>query len=44
VLTVLSSAGVEGIVEEARALGPIAVEVFPVTLKEIFLETVIAED
>jgi ABC-2 type transport system ATP-binding protein len=44
VLTVLSSAGVEGIGEEARALGPIAVEIFPVTLKEIFLETVTAED
>ena len=43
-LTVLSSAGAEGIVAEARALNPISVEVAPVTLKEIFLETVSKED
>ena len=40
VLTVLSSAGAEPVVEEARALNPVSVEVGPVTLKEIFLETV----
>jgi ABC-2 type transport system ATP-binding protein len=40
VLTVLSSAGAERVVEEARALNPVSVEVTPVTLKEIFLETV----
>ena len=44
VLTVLSSAGAERIIEEARALNPISVDVVPVTLKEIFLETVAAED
>jgi ABC-2 type transport system ATP-binding protein len=44
VLTVLSSAGAEEIVEEARRLSPVSVDVLPVTLKEIFLETVIAED
>ena len=44
VLTVLSSAGAAGIVEEARALHPASVDVVPVTLKEIFLETVITED
>jgi len=43
-LTVLSSAGAEGVVAEARALNPISVEVAPVTLKEIFLETVSKED
>jgi ABC-2 type transport system ATP-binding protein len=44
VLTVLSSAGTEAILAEARALGPVSVDVLPVTLKEIFLETVAAED
>jgi ABC-2 type transport system ATP-binding protein len=43
VLTVLSSAGAERIVDEARALHPISVDVVPVTLKEIFLETVVGE-
>jgi ABC-2 type transport system ATP-binding protein len=44
VLTVLSSAGAERIVDEARAMNPVSVDVGPVTLKEIFLETVAAED
>jgi ABC-2 type transport system ATP-binding protein len=44
VLSVLSSAGSERIVDEARALCPVSVDVVPVTLKEIFLETVAAED
>jgi len=44
VLTVLSSAGAERIIDEARALSPVSVDVVPVTLKEIFLETVAAED
>jgi ABC-2 type transport system ATP-binding protein len=44
VLTVLSSAGAERILDEARALHPVSVDVVPVTLKEIFLETVNAED
>jgi ABC-type multidrug transport system ATPase subunit len=44
VLTVLSSAGADRILDEARALNPVSVDVVPVTLKEIFLETVAAED
>jgi ABC-2 type transport system ATP-binding protein len=44
VLTVLASRGAEGIVEEAQALNPVAVDIAPVTLKEIFLETVVGED
>ena len=44
VLTVLSSAGAEAILDEARALSPVSVDVVPVTLKEIFLETVALED
>jgi ABC-2 type transport system ATP-binding protein len=43
-LTVLSSAGTERVLEEARALNPVSVDVIPVTLKEIFLETVTKED
>ncbi len=43
VLTVLSSGGAEGIIEEARAFSPVSVDVVPVTLKEIFLETVAGE-
>jgi ABC-2 type transport system ATP-binding protein len=44
VLTVLASAGAEPILDEARALGPVSVDVTAVTLKEIFLATVTAED
>jgi ABC-2 type transport system ATP-binding protein len=44
VLTVLSSAGDDGIVAEGRAIGAVSVDTGPVTLKEIFLETVTAED
>jgi ABC-2 type transport system ATP-binding protein len=44
VMTLLSSGGADAIVEEARALNPLSVDVVPVTLKEIFLETVSAED
>jgi ABC-2 type transport system ATP-binding protein len=43
VLTVLSNTGAEQIIEEARAFGPVSVNVVPVTLKEIFLETVAVE-
>ena len=43
VLTVLSSAGSDRIVDEARDLHPVSVDVVPVTLKEIFLETVAGE-
>jgi len=44
VLTVIASGGAESILDEARALGPLSVDVAPVTLKEIFLETVATED
>ena len=44
VLTVLSSAGSDRVLDEARALGPVSVDVVPVSLKEIFLETVAVED
>jgi len=43
VLTVLSSAGSAAVVDEARAMAPASVDVTPVTLKEIFLETVDAD-
>src|SRR5262249_50007840 len=44
VMTVLSSQGAGPIVDEARGLGAVSAEVTPVTLKEIFLETVSAEE
>ena len=44
VLTVLASEGADAILDEARALSPVATDVVPVTLKEIFLETVAAEE
>ena len=44
VLTVVSSRGADQILDETRALCPASVDVFPVTLKDIFLETVAAED
>ena len=44
VLTVLSSAGTASILEEARPLKPASMSVAPVTLKEIFLETVRTEN
>src|SRR5262249_16197825 len=44
VVTVLSSAGSAAVAAEARTLGATSVEVGPVTLKEIFLETVAAEE
>ena len=45
VLTVLSSAGADGDRSTRRARSnPVSVDVVPVTLKEIFLETVAAED
>jgi ABC-2 type transport system ATP-binding protein len=43
VLSVLSNAGADAIVHEARALNPVSIDVVPVTLKEIFLETVAGE-
>ena len=44
VMSVLSSAGSDGVVAEARALSPVSVEVLPVTLKEVFLESVAVEN
>jgi ABC-2 type transport system ATP-binding protein len=43
VLTVLASEGAGAVVQEARALNPISLDVLPMTLKEIFLETVAGE-
>jgi ABC-2 type transport system ATP-binding protein len=40
VVTILASSGADSVLEEARSLNPVSVEVLPVTLKEIFLETV----
>ena len=44
VLSVLCRAGEADVVAEARALNPKGVDVLPVTLKEIFLETVGVEN
>jgi ABC-2 type transport system ATP-binding protein len=44
VLTLLSNAGADAILEETRRLQPVSVDVVPVTLKEIFLESVAVED
>src|SRR5712692_4229584 len=44
VITLLASGGTDSILDEARALHPASVDVVPVTFKEIFLETVSAED
>ena len=44
VLSVLSSAGADGLVDEARALNPVSIDVVSVTLKEIFLDTVAGEN
>ena len=44
VITILSSEGADGVLDEARALTPVSVDVVPVTLKDIFLEAVMTED
>ena len=44
VLTVFAGGGGDAVVDEARSLNPVSVDVAPVTLKEIFLETVSGED
>jgi ABC-2 type transport system ATP-binding protein len=44
VLSVLSSGGTADLLDEARALQPASVDVSPVTLKEIFLESVLMEE
>ena len=43
-VTVLSSAGGEALLQELRGYRPSAIDVSPVTLKEIFLESVRTED
>jgi hypothetical protein len=43
VLTLITN-GATAVLDEARALDPVSTDVEPVTLKEIFLETVNAED
>jgi ABC-2 type transport system ATP-binding protein len=44
VLTIFAAGGADQIAAEARTLGATAVDVLPVTLKDIFLETIKAED
>ena len=44
VMTVLSNAGSDGLIEEAMRFGPVSADVLAVTLKEIFLESVAVED
>jgi ABC-2 type transport system ATP-binding protein len=44
VLSVLASSGSDAIVREAQALNPVSVDVAPVSLKDIFLETVTGEN
>jgi ABC-type multidrug transport system ATPase subunit len=44
VMTVFASQGVEAVVAEARSMNPVAVDVLPVSLKDIFLETVAEAD
>jgi hypothetical protein len=39
----ITSAGTERVLDEARALHPVSVDVLPITLKEIFLESVATE-
>jgi ABC-2 type transport system ATP-binding protein len=44
VMTALSSAGSDALIEEAMRFGPVSADVLPVTLKELFLESVAVED
>ena len=44
VMTLWATNGAAAVVDEARALDPRSIDVAPVTLKDIFLETVNAED
>jgi ABC-2 type transport system ATP-binding protein len=44
VLTVLSKGGAEPVLEEARPLAPVSIDVVPVALKELFLESVAEEN
>ena len=42
--SVLVSGGADRIVDELRALGPVSIDLAPVGLKDIFLDTIAAED
>jgi ABC-2 type transport system ATP-binding protein len=44
VMQVLCTSGADALVAEAHALAPLSVDVMPVTLKDIFLDTVKAEE
>jgi ABC-2 type transport system ATP-binding protein len=44
VLTALSNAGSDALIEEAMRFGPVSADVLPVTLKEVFLESIAVED
>ncbi len=44
VLTVLSSRGADLLIQEAKQLNPLSVDVMPIPLKDLFLETVAVED
>jgi len=44
VVSVITSGAADLVIAEARTLGPSAVDVSPVTLKEIFLESVVTEE
>ena len=44
VITVLARAGSDAIVEDAKRLNPVSVDITAVPLKDIFLETVVTED
>jgi ABC-2 type transport system ATP-binding protein len=43
-VTILSASGSTALLDEVRGYGPAAIDVLPVTLKEIFLDTVRTED
>jgi ABC-2 type transport system ATP-binding protein len=43
-LSILCSGGAAGVLDEARALQPASIDVAPVTLKEIFLESFVTEE
>ena len=44
VLNVIVSGGAEALIDEARGLRPVSVDCSPLTLKDVFLETVAEED
>jgi ABC-2 type transport system ATP-binding protein len=43
VLTAVSNAGSDALIEEAMRFGPVSADVLPVTLKDIFLESVVED-